>query len=162
MKKCKKYLSIFIILLLSLTFVSCNLSSNSEISDEETITEESVAEDDSNTSNVTTDYYDEEIEGASYTTVNKNAKDFYGTWIATSEVAEYFYGNVTITIKKDGTWTGNVTDEKLSGKWKKSDDGLSLTSDLLDVTLSFTDNGSLVMQEDTGDGDYINTVLIKK
>lgn len=169
MKKYAKILAIILALMLPLTLTSCGEKSatteesqNTEISETEQAEEELDGDDEIDTSNTTTDYFDEELGDMDFGKVNKDEKSFYGTWIATSEVAEYYYGNVTITVEKGGKWKGIVTDEKLTGTWTKNNNGLSLTSELLDVTLSFADTGNLVMQEDTGDGDIITTVLIRK
>ena len=171
MKKYTQLLAIIMALILALTFTSCGEKKDAEdaAQDQQTTEVEQAEEDllesgddEIDTSNTTTEYYDEELGDYEIKKVNQDKDAFYGTWIATSEVAEYYYGNVTITVKKGGKWSGIVTDEKLSGTWTKNDEGLSLTSELLDVTLSFTDAGKLIMQEDTGDGDIVTTVLIKK
>ena len=60
--------------------------------------------------------FEEEADGAEITTQKADVKDFMGSWEATSGQAKYQYGNVDFTIKEDGTWTGNITDEDFEGK----------------------------------------------
>lgn len=92
--------------------------------------------------------FDEEIEGAEIS-INKVSVDkFFGSWTATSEQSQYMLGNVDVTVKKDGSWHGNIADEVLSGKWKECEDGIYLTSDLFNFTLSYTKKGTLIMQHD--------------
>ena len=59
--------------------------------------------------------FDEEEEGADIVKVEAPDEDFYGTWTATSGMALYLYGNIDITIKEGGTWSGNITEEDMSG-----------------------------------------------
>ena len=75
----------------------------------------------------------------------------------------YQYGNVDIEVKEDGTWSGNVSREPLTGKWSETDEGLHLTSDLFDCDLMFTEDNVLVMRYSPNeDGEYLTTVLTKK
>ena len=112
--------------------------------------------------------FDEEEEGADIVKVEAPDEDFYGTWTATSGMALYLYGNIDITIKEDGTWSGNITEEDMSGTWTREGTDLHVVSDDgdIDFLFAFTESGSLVMQRDTADegeeADYVNTVLTKK
>lgn len=107
--------------------------------------------------------FEEEGEGADLQFKKADESDFYGTWEATSGNAMYLYGNVEITIKKGGKWTGNIAEEDLEGEWTYDGTTMSLTSELYNATLSFTQDGKLVMQEDRDeDGNLINTVMTKK
>ena len=108
-------------------------------------------------------YFDEEADSAEIVTSKKSSDSFIGSWEATSGQAMYQFGNVDFDIKDDGTWTGNVSDEDLEGKWKETSEGIHLTSDLLDCDLVFTENNVLVMRySPDDDGEYINAVLSKK
>lgn len=108
-------------------------------------------------------YFDEEDDGAEIVTSKKSTDSYVGSWEATSGQAMYQFGNVDFDIKDDGTWTGNVSDEDLEGKWKETGEGIHLTSDLLDCDLVFTDNNVLVMRySPDDDGEYLNAVLSKK
>lgn len=112
--------------------------------------------------------FDEEEEGADIVKVEAPDEDFYGAWTATSGMALYLYGNIDITIKEDGTWSGNITEEDMSGTWTREGTDLHVVSDDgdIDFLFAFTESGSLVMQRDTADegeeADYVNTVLTKK
>ncbi len=112
--------------------------------------------------------FDEEEEGADIVKVEAPDEDFYGTWTATSGMALYLYGNIDITIKEDGTWSGNITEEDMSGTWTREGTDLHVVSDDgdIDFLFAFTEGGNLVMQRDTADegeeADYVNTVLTKK
>ena len=93
----------------------------------------------------------------------KSSDEFVGSWKATSGQSIYQYGNVDIEVKEDGTWSGNVSREPLTGKWSETDEGLHLTSDLFDCDLMFTEDNVLVMRYSPNeDGEYLTTVLTKK
>lgn len=154
----KRILSLIAICLL----VTCMCACSSKTSGNTT-------SDEIDTSNTITESYDEEIDGAEIKEKTSKLEDFFGTWIATSEVAEYYYGNVTLTIKDGGKWEGIITDEDISGKWVQDGNTLKLSSELYNCTLFFSESGKLIMQEfigddpdDETDDDYLNTVLIKK
>ena len=85
--------------------------------------------------------------------------EFYGTWTALSDKAEYMYGNVDITINEDGTWKGNITDEDLSGTWKKADNYIVCSSKLFTFNVLKSTNGNIVMQETD---DAVRVVLTKR
>ncbi len=107
--------------------------------------------------------YDEEAEGSEIKFKSAGPEDFYGSWEAKSGQSVFLYGNVDLTINPGGTWTGNVVDEDMAGAWDFKDGSMHLTGELLDVTLSFAEDGKLIMQEDReGDGEMVNTVLTKK
>lgn len=112
--------------------------------------------------------FDEEEEDAEIVKVDKPAEDFVGSWSATSDMSAYLYGNIDVTIKDDGTWSGNITEEDVSGTWTKEGTDLHLVSDDGDIDLlfAFTENGTLIMQRDLSDegeeSEYVNTVLTKK
>ncbi len=108
--------------------------------------------------------FEEEDDGAELTFVSASVSEFYGTWKSTSGQADYFYGGVKITIKKDKTWKGTITDEDYSGVWSTRNGGLYLTSDVFNCNLRFTDTGKLIMQQDYGDEDVdpVAVVLTKQ
>ena len=106
--------------------------------------------------------FDEEADDAELSFSKTDVANYYGTWKATSDQAMYLYGKLELTINEDNTWSGIVVDEKESGKWSYDGTRMELTSEFFNVSLSFTDDGTLVMQEDREeDGEYINTVLTK-
>ncbi len=107
--------------------------------------------------------FDEEADGAELSFKESPVANYYGTWKATSDQAIYLYGNIELTINEDKTWSVIVVDEKESGTWTFDGTRMELTSEFFNVFLSFTDDGTMVMQEDReGDGEYLNTVLTKK
>lgn len=106
------------------------------------------------------DLHYEESEGFDFDPYKMPLEDYYGSWKATSKQAEYYYGNVSINIYKDGSWNGNIADVDINGKWNKSDNGIKLSSDIVNLFLVYTDSSTLLMQEDRG-GETINTVLTK-
>lgn len=76
--------------------------------------------------------------------------NFYGTWTGDSDKAEYLYGSLKITINGDGTWTGNITGEKLHGTWTEEDFGIHLHDEVLEweANLFYTDKNNFVLSED--------------
>lgn len=130
-----------------------------EIGEEFAIPEDAEVEDEDYDTGID---FEEEGEGAVLSFKSSDESDFIGSWTSTSGQAHYLYGNIDLDIKKGGKWTGNVADEDLSGTWKFDGTFLSLSSDLLNVTLAFTVNGNLIMQEDrSGDGELLSTVLTR-
>ena len=108
--------------------------------------------------------FEEEGEDVEVSVKEAPEKDFIGSWAATSSQSEYFYGNVDIKIAADGTWSGNITDEQLSGRWKKQGKGLYLTSDLINLTLQFSSDNNLLMQQvyEDSDDEAVIMVLTRK
>lgn len=157
--------------LLTLLAVLLALSSSACIKTEDEPTEvtedfpaEDIAEEEEDYDNGI--YFDEEGEFAEINTEKVSQENFYGSWTATSGKAMYLFGNFDITIKSDGSWSGNIADEPLKGKWVQNGDGLSLTSELFDFDLAFTKEGALVMKhvpdDDYEESDPIIIVLTKK
>lgn len=108
-------------------------------------------------------YFDEEADGAEIVAKKKSSDEFVGSWKATSGQSIYQYGNVDIEVKEDGTWSGNVSSEPLTGKWSETSEGLHLTSNLFDCDLMYTEDNVLVMRYSPNeDGEYLTTVLTKK
>lgn len=68
--------------------------------------------------------YDNEADGADIMKAPHEKEDFYGNWAAPSDRAEYLFGNVNLKIKEDGTWKGNVSDIKVSGRWRHDGTGI--------------------------------------
>lgn len=106
-------------------------------------------------------FYEEEGEGAPLSFVKSDPSRFYGKWTATSDQALYMYGNVDLIISSNGTWTANITDEKLGGQWNMVDDHMHMDNDMFSFDLSFEESGKLIMREDLGDGEELRTVLTK-
>ena len=149
----KKYIiSIMMILMLCLTACTDTLAPSGN-----------PADDDLNSYENNDVMHEEEFEGAELSFKNTEKDNFIGTWFADSAQAEYLYGNVELSIKKGGVWTGVITDEKLTGTWQYKDGSLYLHNELIDLKLSFTKDNTLIMQEVRDDeGEPINTVLKKK
>ena len=105
--------------------------------------------------------FDQEEDDAKLAFIERDPSDFYGSWTATSDKAIYLYGNIDITVKQDGTWTGNITGEKLGGKWEQVGDRLHMDNDLFSFDLAFESSGELILIE-TGDDYSFNTVMTKK
>ena len=109
-------------------------------------------------------YFDEEEEDAVIETKKADVLDFTGSWEATSGQSAYMYGNVDLKINANGTWTGNISEEPLNGKWKKDGDTLLLSSEIFNCTLQFSKDGNLLMQEvyEDSDEEAVIVVLTKK
>ena len=136
-----------------------NTDSEGEVSMEEIADEQSEGTEDYDNGI----YFDEEADGAEIVAKKKSSDEFVGSWKATSGQSIYQYGNVDIEVKEDGTWSGNVSREPLTGKWSETNEGLHLTSDLFDCDLMFTEDNVLVMRYSPNeDGEYLTTVLTKK
>lgn len=110
--------------------------------------------------------FDEEAEDAEIVKADADDSKFYGSWQTTSDYASYLYGNINITIKEDGTWSGNITDTDMTGTWKRDGQDLVITNEYIDLSLCFTENGTLVMQRNLSaedeDPEMVNTVLVKE
>lgn len=123
--------------------------------------EEIVLEDDPTTKDYDNGiYFDEETEDAAIETKKASENEFIGSWEATSGQAAYLYGNVELKIETNGKWTGTITDEPLKGRWQKQGDGLYLTSEIFNCTLTFTSDGTLIMQEDYEETDEEAPVVV--
>ena len=105
--------------------------------------------------------FEQEDDEARLAFVKRDPPDFYGSWTATSDKAIYLYGNIDITVNENGTWTGNITGEKLGGKWEQVDDHLHMDNDLFSFDLSFESSGELILIE-TGEDYTFNTVMTRK
>ena len=108
--------------------------------------------------------FEEEMDGADIVKAQAKEEDFYGTWEATSDMALYLYGNIDVTVNKDGTWKGNITGEELGGKYEYLGDHMHMTDSLagiFDFDLAFDKGGNLILI-DTDSDDEVNTVLTKK
>ncbi len=127
--------------------------------------EEMVLEDDPTTADYDNGiYFDEEGEDVEVETKNASESDFIGAWEATSGQAAYLYGNVELTIETNGTWKGNITEEPLKGRWQKRGEGIYLTSEIFNCTLTFSKDGTLMMQEDYNDdsGDEASIIVLTR
>ena len=104
--------------------------------------------------------FDEELEGTELEFKEVDENLFIGDWESTSGHSVYLYGNIDLSIKADGTWTGNVAEEPLEGTWTFDGTTFTLNNELLNATLSFTEDDVLVMQEYRFDDvEPINIVL---
>ena len=110
-------------------------------------------------------YYDEEEDSYELKKVRRDVSDFYGTWVADSDMAQYMYDSVEVTVKKGGAWTAKITGERLGGTYDVYDDYLHMNDTiggLFDFDLAFDRGGKLIMiDSDSEDGD-VHTVLTKK
>ena len=154
----KKLLAVVLSLMLCLSFAACG--SKTETEDPAPDADVTTEEEETGIS------FDEESEDAQIVKADAEDSQFCGTWKATSDYASYMYGNITITIKEDGTWEGNITDTDMTGTWSRDGQDLVITNEHLTLNLCFTDNGTLVMQrnlaDDGEDEDMVNTVLVKE
>ena len=98
--------------------------------------------------------------------LNEDPESFYGTWISTSADTENLYGNLEITIKENGTFTANITDENLTGKWHKIDGGIEYNNELISGKIFYGPTCIMTFEEFDEDGnetdDDIMVVLKKK
>ena len=92
--------------------------------------------------------YENEQDGAEIVPTAHEEEDFIGKWKATSDYAEYMYGNVSLTINSDHTWKGNITDENFSGKWSAGNPGIFIrdTGGIIEWNLFFVADGNLVFK----------------
>lgn len=104
--------------------------------------------------------YAEEAEGFVIERVETDPAAYVGTWESNSNNAVLLYGNVRITVNADGTWTGNISEEDLSGKWEDKGTYLHMDNEMFSFDLAFDEAGTLVMIENN-DGSELNTVLTK-
>lgn len=105
--------------------------------------------------------FEQEEDDAKIVLVEKDPSEFFGSWTATSDKASYLYDNIDITVNPDGTWSGDITGEKLKGKWKQVGDHLHMDNELFSFDLAYESSGKLLLIE-TGDDANFNTVLTKK
>lgn len=108
--------------------------------------------------------FEEEDDEAVLEKVNADVSDYFGEWEATSDMAQYLYGNVDITVKDDGTWEADITEEALGGTWEDKGDHLHMNdtkAGLFSFDLAFEKGGKLIMI-DTDSDDEVHTVLTKK
>ena len=156
----KRILCVILALILFLVLFLCiknskpaNTSKEPDVAVEDT-TEDNAADQNNDI------YYEEENEGVELEIKKKPADDFVGSWGATSAQALYQYGSVDININNDGTWSGYIAHEDLEGTWKETQDGLHLTSDIMECDLKFTKDDLLVMfYSPNHDDNYLTTVL---
>lgn len=80
--------------------------------------------------------------------LNSDAANFYGSWTATSARAHDMYGNIDLTINKDGTFDANVTEEIFSGTWEKTDYGIHFESELIVGAMYYNDKCKMTFDED--------------
>ena len=102
---------------------------------------------------------EDEDETAEIETQKVDDSFFVGTWVANTDKAKYMYGNVKITINEDGTWEGNITDEDIQGEWKRSGDGIKLTSDVIPFNMIYSSNNNVLLQETD---DAVRVVLTRQ
>lgn len=144
------------------SFSACKSSADESASDDvekqvEELTEDELTEMPEGEDTV----YPEEVEGAVIEKVESEPAKYVGEWEGKSFNAVQLYGNLEITVNKNGTWSANITGDELSGKWEDKGDHLHMTSDQFSFDLAFDKQGTLVMFEGEGD-DALHTVLEKK
>ena len=105
----------------------------------------------------------EESDEAVVTIVEKEKASYFGEWEATSDLAHYLYGNIEVTVKEDGTWSGEISGEPFGGKWTDEGDHLHMDDggELFTFDLAFSDNGNLMLI-DTDSDDVVYSVLTPK
>lgn len=145
-----------IILVLAISVFSFIRSNHEQSFESEILEEEMEPEVEyGDTSIFNNELYDKELEGSVVHEAKKSESDFFGTWVATSDRAEYLYGNINLTIHEDGTWTGNVTEEDFSGTWKYNGKSITLHSELVDYNLLYDESGVLLFQDHMDMEDYL-------
>ena len=99
--------------------------------------------------------YQWEEDGAELISVPHKKEDFIGNWKATSNQAEYLWGNVDLKIREGGKWSGNITEEDLHGKWFSDGTGIILkdSEKIINWRLYFTPDNILVFEEIEEPGD---------
>ena len=172
MNKIKKYyvpVVLSIVLLISFGLSACSSSNednsaesekNASVIDSE-VGDETVSDDPARDSD---DEFDQllvdkanKVNNKDAKTLNSDAVNFYGSWSATSERAKYLYGNLDITIKQDGTFDANVTDEDFSGTWTKTDYGIHFDNEYLWGVMYYNDKCKMIF-----DDDDLSIVLTKQ
>ena len=90
--------------------------------------------------------YRNEEEGRKLVTIPHDEEDYVGIWDATSDYAQYLYGNVNIRINEDHTWSGNITGEDFRGKWRHNGSFVIIKDgdDIINWKLYFVTDGSLM------------------
>ena len=102
-----------------------------------------------------------EVEEAVIVSRTASEDEFVGSWTATSEKAEYLYGNIDLRINDDKTWKGNVTEISLRGKWVPYQEGIRIkdSDGLIDWKLYFTLDNVMLMEDIEDPG---NPIVLKK
>ena len=118
-------------------FSACGDDSSSDQSSDQTTTEQGASVQQSTT------------ESGGVVIVETPKEDFYGTWSADSGKAEHLYGNFSVTINEDGTWTGVITDEEMKGTWEETEFGVRIRDEEYDweCDLFRTDKGNFIVDE---------------
>lgn len=90
-----------------------------------------------------------EADGAEPIMKPHKEEDFYGKWSATSDHAQYLFGNVDLSIRDDGTWVGNITEEAYSGKWKYDGSEINLrdTEGYINWKMYFVEDGAMMFKD---------------
>ena len=107
--------------------------------------------------------YQEEMPGANIKLVDADPSEFVGSWEAKSGDAHYLFGNLNLTIKDNGRWTANITDEDMRGTWEKKNGGIYLKGRDLEAQLNFTKDKKLLFlyHPDEESSDFVTVVLTK-
>ena len=156
---------IAMLLLSSMAFAACSKDDEDidEIDIDEIVEEEMENDDWDGPDDSEDPAYDNEADGAVIVRVGHPQEDFYGSWSAKSQQAHYLFGNADFTIKKDGTWKGNIVDEDFQGTWSYAEESVVLNSDagLINYRLFYVEDGNM-MFEDLDDTDLTPLVLKKQ
>ncbi len=90
---------------------------------------------------------------------NKDEKNFYGTWRADNDEAYNLYGNLTIQVKKDGSFHADLSDgeEKLTGTWKKVNGGIAFRTELMSGKLFYGEYCEMTIDNEEWDYDDEDT-----
>lgn len=93
--------------------------------------------------------YRNEEDGAEVKEVQRDEKDFIGSWSATSERAKYNFGNVDLTIKEDHTWAGNIIEDNYRGRWDYKGGVIEIkdSEGLIDYELFYASDGTLMFRD---------------
>lgn len=157
MKKTKYIALLALIISVAIcSFTACSLFGSSDDEDvADTGSNEIITEDESEDTDFDHPEYANEQEEAVVKEKKSPVDSFYGSWTAKSDRAEYLYGNIDLTINKNGTWSGNVTEEEFNGKWEYNGTGITISSDIINADLFFASDGVLMFRDHDDPEDLI-------
>lgn len=156
----KKLISLFLVCLLILTAAllsSCKKEKEEKASGVSTGLKQQMKESE--------DFEDPSLKNEEDTAVLVNTphpeEDYIGKWTATSDHAEWLYGNVNLKINEDHTWSGNITEESYTGRWTYTSEGVVIKDKkgYINWKLYFVADGSLVFEDIESPG---SPIVLKK
>ena len=145
MKKILAYFLVILIGISSLSLISCSRDEEESTPEADGLKRQMKREE----NDFDDSAYDNEEDGVDLNPIQHKEEDFIGTWNAPSDRAQYLYGNVNLKIKDDGTWSGKITDEKFSGKWKYNGTGITIKDNegIINWQLFYNADGTLMFKD---------------